>query len=81
MWRCCSVVTTPTEVDVMTHRQRVIDAPVKLPESYPWVAQEYKSCLLSGCVVFHAGERGEEGAHREYKKRGNITTSTGEEVQ
>lgn len=27
--------------------------------------QKYKSCLLSGCVVFHAGERGEECTHRE----------------
>ena len=29
------------------------------------VAQEYKSCLLSRCVVFHAGERREECTHRE----------------
>lgn len=30
-------------------------------ERDPGVAQEYRSCLLSGCVVAHAGERRESG--------------------
>lgn len=43
------------------------------------VAQEYKSCLLSGCVVFHAGERGGECTHTQgiKKKEGNKTTQNG----
>lgn len=43
------------------------------------VAQEYKSCLLSGCVVFHAGERGGIYRHKEQQKKGIKQQNKGKE--
>lgn len=68
------VVTTLREVDGMRNRWAgglLLSHQSEREKARLRVAQEYESCLLSGCVAFHAGERGENCTHRESKNKEN----------
>lgn len=70
------MVTTLIEVNGMRNRQEGYyhsaglrtKIQSKRDRKMSRVAQEYRSCLLSGCAVFHAGERGEECTQGNKKK-------------